>query len=180
MIESNNGESPSLPVHPKPKRHNARLCPFAIRQRIVNALATGDSKRVIARELRVSINTVTAIADQEWQQVETRKVRIAAQAELNATLAAERITSELQSSKHIPITVLVPVFGVNVDKTVALRGDSLLTIRHQHTHRLTNDDILTFAVARAQKLAKARVVEVGALPNTHLFAEKTPRKRKML
>ena len=36
-----------------PKRHNAKRCPFAIRQRIVNALANGDSKRAIARALRV-------------------------------------------------------------------------------------------------------------------------------
>jgi hypothetical protein len=52
-----------------------------------------------------------------------------------------------------------------------------LTIRHEHTHRLTDDDILAFAVARAQKLAKARVIEAQPLPNTGQLAEKTPRKK---
>ena len=64
MIESNNGDPASLAVHPKAKRHTAKHCPFAIRERIVNALANGDSKRAIARALRVSNNTVTAIAEQ--------------------------------------------------------------------------------------------------------------------
>ena len=54
----------------------------------------------------MSNNTVVAIRDQDWQQVAARKQRIAAQAELNATLAADRITNELQSKKHIPLNVL--------------------------------------------------------------------------
>ena len=44
------------------------------------------------RIARVSNNTVTAIAEQECQQVETRKARIAAKAERIADLAAERLT----------------------------------------------------------------------------------------
>jgi DNA-binding NarL/FixJ family response regulator len=70
MSEANNGEDPALtPAQPKPKRHNAKLCPLAIRERIVNALAAGDSQRAIARHLRVSPMTVRVIADQEWEQV---------------------------------------------------------------------------------------------------------------
>ncbi len=122
MIEPNNGESLSHGRSSKPKRHNAKLCPFAIRQRIVNALANGDSKRAIARALRVSNNTVTAIAEQDWQQVAARKERIAAQCELNATLAAERMTDKLQGTDNIPLNTLVPAFGVSVDKLAVLRG----------------------------------------------------------
>src|SRR5215469_16724266 len=91
MLQSNNGESPSQPVRAKPKRHNAKLCPLAIRERIVNALANGDSHRAIARALRVSPNTVKAVAEEEWRQVDARKARIAAQSERNATRAAELI-----------------------------------------------------------------------------------------
>ena len=79
------------------KRHNATLCPFAIRQRIVNALANGDSKRAIARGFRVSNNTVTAIAEQEWQQVEARKARIAAQCEAVATKAFDQLNDRLDA-----------------------------------------------------------------------------------
>jgi DNA-binding NarL/FixJ family response regulator len=68
----------------------------------VNALANGDSKRAIARALRVSNNTVTAVAEQEWQQVEARKERLAAQAERNALMAGEQIAEALQKRKYPP------------------------------------------------------------------------------
>jgi hypothetical protein len=173
MVEQANGQRDS-----KPKRHNAKFCPDTIRQRIINALANGDSMRAIARAQHVSNNTVVAIREQNWQQVASRKTRIAAQAELNATLAADRITNELQSKRQIPLNVLVPVFGVNVDKAVALRGDSALTISHEHTHTLSisGDDLIAFAVHRAkqqrEKQARAKVIA-----ETHQLAEKTQSKK---
>ena len=91
-----------------------------------------------------------------------RKGRIAAQAEQIATKAADRLLDEVASGK-IKGSALVPVFGVAVDKALALRGDASLTLRHEHTHRLTDDDILAFAVARS-KAAQAKVVEERALP----------------
>jgi len=147
MSEANNGQHPFsadnatiaapalTPTQPKRKRHNAKLCPLAIRERIVNALAAGDSQRAIARRLRVSPMTVRVIADQEWAQVNARKARIAAQSERNATRAAELIAEKLEH-EHVPLNVLVPVFGVSMDKSLALRGDASLTINlaHQHQH----------------------------------------------
>ena len=106
-----------------PKRHNGKHCPLAVRQRIVNALANGDSKRAIARGLRVSNNTVTAIAEQEWQQVDARKQRIVAQCERNATLAADQLAERLATEK-LSANQLVPVFGVSVDKMLALTGQA--------------------------------------------------------
>jgi hypothetical protein len=143
MFEPNNDQNrstvervataiPALTAQSKPKRHNAKLCPLAIRERIVNALAAGDSKRAIARALRVSNNTVAAVAEQEWQQVETRKARIAAQAERAATRAFERINDKLDSTDDIPLNVLVPVAGVSVDKLVILRGDPSMVARIEH------------------------------------------------
>jgi hypothetical protein len=134
VSESNNGESQSGTRRLTPKRHNAKNCSFAIRERIVNALANGDSKRAIARALRVSNNTVTAVAEQEWQRVEARKARIAAQSERNATRAAELIAEKLES-ENVPLNVLVPVFGVSVDKALALRGDSSLQLSQLHAHQ---------------------------------------------
>ena len=104
-----------------PKRHNGKHCPLAVRQRIVNALANGDSKRAIARGLRVSNNTVSAIAEQEWQRVDARKQRIVAQCERNATLAADQLAERLETEK-LSANQLVPVFGVSVDKMLALTG----------------------------------------------------------
>ena len=121
MIQPNNGQALSIAHCVMPKRHNGKHCPLAVRQRIVNALANGDSKRAIARGLRVSNNTVTAIAEQEWQQVDARKQRIVAQCERNATLAADQLAERLETEK-LSANQLVPVFGVSVDKMLALTG----------------------------------------------------------
>src|SRR6516225_7017326 len=127
MSEANNGQHPFTaenaaiaapalrPAQRKPKRHNAKHCPLAIRERIVNALAAGDSQRAIARHLQVSPNTVTAVAEQEWKQVDARKARIAAQAEQIATHAANQLLESVQRGE-IQGSAPVPVFGVSVDK----------------------------------------------------------------
>ena len=142
MSEANNGEHPFIenatiaaPAQRRPKQHNAKLCPLVIRERIVNALANGDSQAAIARALQVSRNTVNAVAEQEWSKVEQRKARIAAQSERNATRAAELIAEKLEH-QDVPLNVLVPVYGVSVDKALALRGDSPLQPLqfHQHLH----------------------------------------------
>jgi len=92
---------------PNRKCHNAKYCSLAIRELIVNALANGDSKRAIARALRVSDNTVTAVAEQEWQQVAARKTRIAAQCEAVATKAFDQLNDRLDAGT-LPPNVLVP------------------------------------------------------------------------
>ena len=134
MSEANNGQVPALtPAQRKPKCHNAKFCSLVKRERIVNALAAGDSQRAIARHLRVSPNTVRAVAEEEWRQVDARKARIAAQSERNATRAAELIAEKLES-KDVPLNVLVPVYGVSVDKALAVRGDYNLRIAVDHAH----------------------------------------------
>jgi hypothetical protein len=102
-------------------KHNAKFLDGRKRQAIITALANGESKRSIVRRLNVSNHTVDAVGEAEWQQVAARKERLAAQAELNATLAAEQITEHLQSGKQ-PLNILVPVFGVSIDKISALRA----------------------------------------------------------
>ena len=183
VCQSNNGQDPALTLaQRKPKRHNAKLCPLVIQERIVNALAAGDSKARIARALSVSRNTVSVIAEQQWSKVEQRKARIAAQCERNATLAAERINAKLESKDDIPLNVLVPVFGVSVDKLALLRGDASLAIRHEHMHHVGIDDIIAFTVQRARD-RDARTVNGTVIdsqpaltdsiaPGTHQLAEK--------
>jgi len=80
--------------------------------------------------------------------VAARKERIAAQCELNATLAAERMTEKLQNTQDIPLNTLVPVFGVSADKLALLRGHGpsvnilnipLPTPEEQECRRKTDD-----------------------------------------
>jgi hypothetical protein len=163
-MQSSNGQLLPQPDRPKPRVHNAKRCPLAIQQRIVNALANGDSIRAIAHALHVSNNTVVAIRDQEWQQVAARKARIAAQSELIATEAADR-TLEAIRNREIKGQGLIPAFGVAVDKLIALRGDPSLTIRHEHLlHTITKDTLLAYAVAQS-KTVQAKVVSAPALAN---------------
>ena len=74
------------------------------------------------------------VAEQEWTRIDARKARIAAQSERNATRAAELIAQKLEH-KDVPLNLLVPVFGVSVDKALALRGDSQLRIALDHAHQ---------------------------------------------
>ena len=158
MLQSDNGQSSTEPLRSGPRVHNAKRCPLAIQERIINALASGDSKSAIARALRVSRNTVKAIEEQQWSKVDQRKVRIAAQSERNATRAAERISAKLESTEDIPLNLLVPVFGVSVDKMLALRGDAVQTFRHLHSIDPTDDDIIAW-MCRREKPVQATVLD---------------------
>ena len=180
-MQSSNGQISPQPHHSEPKRHTGKFIDGRKRQAIITALANGESLRSIARRLNASVNTVMAISEQNWQQVETRKQRIAAQAELNATLAAERMTDKLESSDDIPLNTLVPTFGVAVDKMLALRGDTALTLRHEHFHRITDDDLLAFAIARSKQIqaAQGQVIEGEIVHETRLLAENTRSKKRI-
>jgi len=164
--ETNNGQSSTEPLRSKPRVHNAKRCPLAIQERIINALANGDSKSAIARALRVSRNTVKQIEEQQWSKVEQRKVRIAALSERNATRAAERISAKLESTEDIPLNLLVPVFGVSVDKAVALRGDNIQTIKHLHSFELTDDDLIAWMTNQPRPI-KATVIDSQNSQLTH-------------
>jgi len=158
MTKPNNGRDPSIAyAQPKPKRHNAKFCSFSNRELIVNALATGDPKSQIARALHVSPSTVSAVAEQEWSKVESRKARIAAQAERAATKAFERINQKLDSGDDIPLNQLTITGGVCVDKFLALRGEPNLVARIEHSldvsnlfqaFRSSHDDALSIIQAR--------------------------------
>jgi hypothetical protein len=80
-------------------------------------------------------------------------------------VAGQQIADALREGK-VPIGSLVPVYGVSLDKALALRGDASLTIRHEHTHSHQHELVNNFnaAIARIEKRAQAAVVEVPALP----------------
>jgi hypothetical protein len=115
--------------------------------------------------------------------VSARKQMLAAKHERTAVLALDELLHRLETRPgEIPTPVLNIIGGTSTDKALALRGDSLGTIRHIHSIDISDEDIVAFAVARSQrrskKHAKAAVVEVAALPaETHCQGKKTPRKK---
>jgi hypothetical protein len=184
LRESSNGQGSERGCHkPTGVRHNGKLCPTEKREAIINGLAAGKSKRAIARECKASHSTVDAIEQKEWAQVSARKQMLAAKHERTAVLALDELLHRLETRPgEIPTPVLNIIGGTSTDKALALRGDSLGTIRHIHSIDISDEDIVAFAVARSQrrskKHAKAAVVEVAALPaETHCQGKKTPRKK---
>ena len=136
MTKPNNGQDPSTAhAQPKPKRHTAKFCSVSNRERIVNALAAGDPKYLIAKSLHVSEHTVYAVAEQEWQKVAERKARIAAQAERAATKAFDLLNQKLDTQgDSLTANQLVPIAGVSVDKVLALRGEANIIARVDVEH----------------------------------------------
>lgn len=147
--------------------HNGSLVQGNRRKAIVEAIAHGQSVRSICLRLHCSPRVVVAIREAEWQQVDARKSVLAAQTERIATLAADRLTQELESNRPIHPNALVPIYGVAIDKLLALRGDNVSTVRHLHSIELSDTDLVAFAVARS-KTANARIVEpqTAALPES--------------
>ena len=111
---------------------------------------------------------MTAIAEQNWQQVAARKGRLAAQWEQVATKAVDQLNDHLDASTLSP-NALVPIAGVATDKLLALSGDGPTPFRDLHIHGLADDDIVAFAVHPSKKKpVKAEVIDEApkALPHT--------------
>jgi hypothetical protein len=124
---------------PKPRRHNGKFCSFSNRQLIVNALAAGDPKYLIARALHVSEHTVYAVAEQEWQKVAERKARIAAQFEYIATKSCDLLAQKLDTQGHkLTANQLVPIAGVAADKLISLRDGLNFNVHVDHTVHVDN------------------------------------------
>jgi hypothetical protein len=161
---------------PKPKRHNGKFCSFSNRQRIVNALAAGDPKYLIARALHVSEHTVYAVAEQEWQKVAERKARIAAQAERAATKAFDLLNQKLDTQgDSLTANQLVPIAGVSVDKLLALRGEANIIARVDVEHGFNAANIFeafqqfhadALRIIHARQAAKAQQPPPLSLPDS--------------
>jgi hypothetical protein len=143
------------------------------RSKVIDALALGKSVNSIAQDLGVGWATIDAIKQSEWRRIENRKPILTAQAERIATKAFDQLNQHLDAGL-LPASQLVPIGGMALDKVLAIRGDSVSTIRHIHAFDITDEDIVAFAVARSQrrseKRAQAAVVEIQALPD----AEQAP------
>ena len=114
--------------------HTAKRIKHSKRRAIINALGNEESAVRIAKEFHTSERIVQIIASEEWKAVSERKKILADQADHNALLAGDLIGKQLKSGKHIPLNLLVPVYGVSVDKSASLRADPTIMVQHQHQH----------------------------------------------
>ncbi len=102
--------------------HTGKRLNDAKRNAIVRGLANGESKAKLTKRLRTSVHIVNIVADEQWQDVAQRKELLAAQAEHNAAVAGEQLAAHLATGKIAP-NLLVPIYGVSMDKAIALRND---------------------------------------------------------
>ena len=132
MTESDNGKSLSQ----RGNYSGSKIAPKRKAQ-IIALLGTGETVTDIARRTRACRNVIMAIRNANYNEIQQRKELLAAKAERAAFDAVEQIQDHLDKGKLSP-QQLVPVFGVLVDKSLALRGDAQLRIAfdqpHQHIH----------------------------------------------
>ena len=145
--------------------HNGKRIQGAKRSRIVEAIAQGECVAAICRRFRMSPRSVIAVREAEWQKVANRKEVLAAQSEAIANESGDQLLQALQERK-IPVGQLYQNWGTSIDKSLALRGDSLGTVRHIHSIDITQDDMIAFAVALSPNKTpneelRNRIKEIG-------------------
>ena len=132
MSGADNGQ----PVSQRGNYTGSKIAPKRKAQ-IIALLGAGETVTEIARRTRACRNVIMAIRNANYNEIQQRKELLAAKAERAAFDAVEQIQDHLDKGKLSP-QQLVPVFGVLVDKSLALRGDAQLRIAfdqpHQHIH----------------------------------------------
>ena len=132
MSEANNGRSLSKQGNYTGERL-ARERPRIYRE-VMRLLSEGTSARKICRTCHVTRETARAVERREAESINARKQELAASAARVAQASIEQIEDDLAAGK-IKGTLLVPVFGVCVDKLQALSGDPALRIALDHAHQ---------------------------------------------
>jgi hypothetical protein len=109
--------------HPAPVvKPAAPLITGLKREKIVTALAAGESARFIAKSNGHDQSTVRAIRDADAVRINAVKERLAVQAAGIARLAGQRIAQRLRKDS-LADHLLPTTFGIAIDKMLALRGD---------------------------------------------------------
>jgi hypothetical protein len=135
---------------------------------IIELIAQGVSLNRIARQCGVSRHTIRAVREHEAIPIAQRKQEILGTAVRVATASIHRIEDELAAGK-IKGTQLVPVFGVSVDKLVALSNDPM-QIQVSHTID-PGPNLYAKLDSLAQRLApKPRTIDAHAEPPAALPA----------
>jgi len=139
MSEANNRQSLSQ----RGNYTGSKIAPKRKAQ-IIALLGAGETVTEIARRTRACRNVIMAIRNANYNEIQQRKELLAAKAERAAFDAVEQIQDHLDEGKLSP-QQLVPVFGVLVDKALALRGDAPSLppqfIAHHHVHEFVSRNI---------------------------------------
>jgi len=96
-------------------------------------LAGGNSPHDVTKKTGAHHYTIANLAFQHATTIETRKQILADAALDGANDACAELRSHIGQGKLAP-NQLVPIFGVLVDKAIALRADPTIHVEHEHKH----------------------------------------------
>jgi len=99
---------------------------------IIAMLCAGESINEIHRQTRAHEFTIRAIEFNHSRLVEERKKILADSALEGASESLTVLRSQI--SERLSPQQLVPIFGVLVDKAIALRSDPTIHVEHSHQH----------------------------------------------
>jgi hypothetical protein len=115
------------------------------RAQIVAAFGRGANVTDAAAHAKCSRNLARVVRDQHFTEITQQKELLAHQCHREASEALDQISSHLRK-KNLSANQLVPIFGVLVDKSLALRGDQPYTpqhfeVAHHHLHEFVEKNI---------------------------------------
>jgi len=118
-----------------PRKHTGGHISPQKKARILALLCAGHSINQVARETHSQWLTVRAVQWANQTTVEERKRILAERSENAAADALDLLHNKIRTeAKKIQTNALVPIFGVLIDKSLALRADPTIHIEHSHQH----------------------------------------------
>jgi hypothetical protein len=165
MMQLHNGQSQIQRAQSKPKgKATGERISGAKYRAIVDLAAQGRQIDRIAREAGVTWRTAKAVVERESRQIAERKQELLNQSLRIARRAANQIEAKINDKS--PLSALVPVFGVALDKVNLLSAQDPLSGVQQnlHLHLQTNDVSGNFNRMLHELQEKARALQALQSP----------------
>ena len=120
---------------PAKKRYTGERLSPQREAKMLELLCAGKSCGQVADFLGANWLTVRAVQWKHSSSIEQHKRLLAERSEDAASDALDLLHSKLiASGNKLTPSQLVPVYGVLVDKSLALRADPTIQVQHQHQH----------------------------------------------
>jgi hypothetical protein len=124
-----------MPAKSPPRKRNGKHTSPQKTAKILELLCAGHSINQVARLTHSQWLTVRAVQWANQATVEERKRILAERSEHAAADALDLLHGKLRSQgDKLQPNALVPIFGVLIDKSIALRADPTIHVEHSHQH----------------------------------------------
>jgi hypothetical protein len=131
----------------------------------VNLLALGATYLSIAKTVKISVNSVAAVARREHLSIESQKKELSSRFGLAAGLAVERIIERLENDEAagaIPLNQLAVTAGISTDKKELLGGGATQRIEWVAPAPAAEDYLASLAAMRLEAV-RSEAIEAEAV-----------------